>query len=304
MPKSMEQQEAGSSRDDRERKVFVVHGRNEPARAAMFSLLRSIGLQPIEWSQAVAATGEASPYIGTVLDSAFDAAQAVVVLMTPDEIAYLRHEYSPDESDPEREPGAQARPNVLFEAGMAMGRDPKRTVLVELGAMRPFSDIAGRHILRMTDEPERRKELAQRLETTGCRIDIVGNDWLSSGGFTIPSPPGGGLPLGKRVPRSATGTGPRVDLRYHNRQRGGRLEILNLGSEVIRNVDIQFPPDIQNFHLVAGDLPLEEIPPGKSIRLIASRSLGPGKSHFYVQVTYENMDGESFNEQVFLDLVD
>ena len=97
-----------------------------------------------------------------MLDSAFDAAQAVVVLMTPDEIAYLRDEYSSDESDPEREPGAQARPNVLFEAGMAMGRHPKRTVLAELGAMRPFSDIAGRHILRITDEPERRKELAQR----------------------------------------------------------------------------------------------------------------------------------------------
>ena len=82
MSKSMEH-ETGSNRDDRRRRVFVVHGRNEPARDAMFSFLRSIGLQPIEWSQAVAATGEASPYIGVVLDSAFDAAQAVVVLMTP-----------------------------------------------------------------------------------------------------------------------------------------------------------------------------------------------------------------------------
>ena len=149
MARSLEQQEAGSNGDDRRRKVFVVHGRNELARVAMFEFLRSIGLQPIEWSQAVAATGEASPYIGTVLDSAFEAAQAVVVLMTPDEIAYLRDEYSSDDSDPEREPAAQARPNVLFEAGMAMGRDPTRTVLVELGALRPFSDIAGRHTLRM-----------------------------------------------------------------------------------------------------------------------------------------------------------
>ena len=141
MAKSMEQHQAGSNGDDRRRKVFVVHGRNEPARTAMFSFLRSIGLQPIEWSQAVAATGEASPYIGTVLDSAFEAAQAVVVLMTPDEIAYLRPEYSSGESDPECEPGAQGRPNVLFEAGMAMGRDPKRTVLVELGAIGPLATL-------------------------------------------------------------------------------------------------------------------------------------------------------------------
>lgn len=303
MAGSTEYGESSSNGGDRESKVFVVHGRNEPARMAMFSFLRSIGLQPIEWSQAVFATGEASPYIGTVLDGAFDAAQAIVVLMTPDEIAYLRHEYSSDESDPEHEPGAQARPNVLFEAGMAMGRHPKRTLLVELGAMRPFSDIAGRHVLRMTDEPERRKELAQRLKAAGCRIDITGNDWLSSGEFTVPPPPGGGLPLGRRLPRSAIGTGPRVDLRYYDRQSGGRLEIVNLGSEAIRNVDIQLPPEIQNFHFVAGDLPLEEIPPGKSVRLIAIRTMGSGKSHFNVQVTYESLDGESFDEQVFLDLV-
>ena len=303
MPKSMEQQEADSSGDDRRRKVFVVHGRNEPARAAMFSFLRSIGLQPIEWSQAVAATGEASPYIGTVLDSAFDAAQAVVVLMTPDEIAYLRHEYSSDDSDPDREPAAQARPNVLFEAGMAMGRDPKRTVLVELGVMRPFSDIAGRHILRMTDEPERRKELAQRLETAKCAVDTSGDDWLKSGEFASPPLPGGGLRLGKRVPRSEIDTRPRVDVRYHDRSNGGRLEIVNLGSEPIRNVNIQIPSELRNFHVYSRDLPLEELPPGKSVKLIAGRTMGPGKSHFNVRVTFESAAGEPFEEQVFVDLV-
>jgi predicted nucleotide-binding protein len=38
-------------------KVFVVHGRNEKARIAMFAFLRAIGLQPIEWSEAVSLTG-------------------------------------------------------------------------------------------------------------------------------------------------------------------------------------------------------------------------------------------------------
>lgn len=304
MSKSMEPQETGSNGDDRKRKVFVVHGRNESARVAMFAFLRSLGLQPIEWSQAVAATGEASPYIGTVLDSAFDAAQAVVVLMTPDEVAYLRDEYSSDESDPEREPAAQARPNVLFEAGMAMGRDPKRTVLVELGSVRPFSDIAGRHTLRMGNEPDRRKQLAQRLETAGCVIDTSGDDWLTSGEFAPPPPPGGGLQLGKRVPRSQIDIRPCVDLRYHNRSRGGRLEIINRGSEPVHNINLQLPPESGNFHLHTDDLPLEELPPGKSVKLLASRSLGPGKSHFNVRVTFESTDGELFDEQVFLDLVD
>lgn len=51
------------------RVVFVVHGRNDGARKAMFEFLRSIDLRPLEWSQAVKATGEAAPYVGQVLVS-------------------------------------------------------------------------------------------------------------------------------------------------------------------------------------------------------------------------------------------
>ena len=75
----------------RQRRVFVVHGRNSTARLAIFEFLRSIGLSPIEWHQAVAATRKANPYIGEVVDAALEAAQAVVVLWTPD----ARPAYSP-----------------------------------------------------------------------------------------------------------------------------------------------------------------------------------------------------------------
>lgn len=188
--------EAATQADpDRHKRVFVVHGRNTEARDSMFDFLRAVDLRPIEWSQAVAMTGEASPYIGQVLDAAFDAAQAVVVLMTPDEVAYLRSEYASGESDPQRQPEAQARPNVLFEAGMAMGRDAGRTVLVELGDVRPFSDVAGRHAVRLTDTATSRKNLADRLETAGCTVDRSGDDWLTKGDFTPPPPPGSGSPL-------------------------------------------------------------------------------------------------------------
>ena len=49
----------------------------------MFDFLRSLGLDPIEWSEAVAMTKETSPFIGQVLDIALDNAQAIVVLLTP-----------------------------------------------------------------------------------------------------------------------------------------------------------------------------------------------------------------------------
>lgn len=165
-------------------KVFVVHGRNSEARDAIFQFLRSIGLKPIEWSQAIRATGKVAPYIGEVLDAAFSTAQAVVVLMTPDDFAFLREELR-GKKEPlhETQLTPQARPNVLFEAGMAMGRHPDRTVLIELGELRPFSDVAGRHTVRINNSTEKRQDLADRLEIAGCQVDLSGRDWHSAGDF-------------------------------------------------------------------------------------------------------------------------
>ena len=67
---------------------------------------------------------------------------------------------------------------------MAMGRDEERTVLVELGALRPFSDIAGRHTIKLNDTSQRRQELAQRLQAAGCSVNLEGTDWHSVGNST------------------------------------------------------------------------------------------------------------------------
>jgi len=164
--------------------VFVVHGRNEKARKALFSFLRSISLRPLEWSECVRFTEDPSPYIGEILDSAYSEAQAVIVLMTPDDEAKLREAFiKPDDPQYERELTGQARPNVLFEAGMAFGRFSKRTILVELGELRPFSDIGGRHIVKLNNSTQKRQELAQRLETAGCPVDLSGTDWHTEGNF-------------------------------------------------------------------------------------------------------------------------
>jgi len=166
------------------RDVFVVHGRNMRARNALFTFLRAIGLHPLEWSEIVAATGKASPYTGQVLEEAFRRVQAVVILMTPDDEARLRQPYcGQHEPSHETQLTPQPRPNVLFEAGMALGLHPNRTVIVEMGVLRPISDISGRHVIRMNNSPEMRKELAQRLQTAGCQVNLGGNDWLRDGDF-------------------------------------------------------------------------------------------------------------------------
>ena len=166
------------------REVFVVHGRNDRARDALFQFLRAIDLYPLEWNEAVRSTGKTSPYVGEILDAAFSRAHAVVVLFTPDDEARLRQEFRvPGDPPHETELSGQARPNVLFEAGMAMSRSEKRTVLVEIGVLRPFSDVGGRHAIRFDGSTPRRQELAQRLEMAGCPINLSGTDWHTAGDF-------------------------------------------------------------------------------------------------------------------------
>ena len=166
------------------REVFVVHGRNISARNAMFEFLNAIGLHPLEWSEAVQSTGQASPYIGDILEAAFSRAHAVIVLMSPDDEARLREAFrEPNDGADEIELTGQARPNVLFEAGIAMGRSAERTVLVELGHLRKFSDVAGRHTIRFDGGSESRQALAQRLQTAGCPVNMNGTRWHSAGDF-------------------------------------------------------------------------------------------------------------------------
>ncbi len=166
------------------RVVFVVHGRNVKARDAMFTFLHSIGLYPLEWTEAIQATRKTSPYIGEILDAAFSIAQAIVVLMTPDDEARLRESFrSSGEPTHETELTPQARANVIFEAGMAMGRHLERTILVELGVLRPFSDIGGRHVVRINNTTQLRLELAKRLEAAGCPINLSGTGWHTAGDF-------------------------------------------------------------------------------------------------------------------------
>lgn len=174
---------------DRNCSVFVVHGRNTKARDAMFAFLRALGLHPIEWSEAVQATGKPTPYIGDILDAAFARAGAVVVLFTPDDEARLRHESSSSgDAVEETEWSGQARPNVLFEAGMARQSHKESTVFVELGQLRPFSDISGLHVVRIDNSLERRKDLANRLRNAGCPVNLDGTDWHSAGDFSSAVP--------------------------------------------------------------------------------------------------------------------
>lgn len=216
---SVEAKESMTSQGDEQakgRRIWVVHGRDERLRSSMFTFLRSIGLEPLEFSAARSLTDKPTPYVGEILDVAFAHAQAVVVLLSPDDEARLRPDLVKDHDQPyEKELTGQARPNVLFEGGMAFVSHRNQTLLVQVGNVRPFSDVAGRHIVHLNNSFASRQDLANRLKSAGCPVDLTGTDWHTSGDFSDPSPAAGSTPASIQP---ASVQVPRPNLTFHSMQ--------------------------------------------------------------------------------------
>ncbi len=167
------------------RKVFLVHGRDNAARTDMVALLRALDLRVVSWREAAARAGGGTPYTGDVVRAGMDLAAAVVVLLTPDDVGYVRPEFRQERDGPDDlRPTGQARLNVIFEAGMAMARDRDRVVIVEVGSTRALSDTAGLNVVRLDDGIEARKDLAGRLRAADLDVDTDGEEWRTVGTFT------------------------------------------------------------------------------------------------------------------------
>jgi hypothetical protein len=170
------------------RRVMVVHGRDK-ARDDLFNLLRALGLEPIEWSAAVKATGTTKPYTGQAVEAAFATAHAAVILLVSEEQVVLRGDLR-DPNDPsDAQAGWQPRPNVFYEGGIAVTSHPDRTIVVEVGRPRTATDLAGVNTIRVGSDQAWRHELASRLRNAGCPVNTDGTDWLKVGDFAEPELP-------------------------------------------------------------------------------------------------------------------
>ncbi|MEU3255686.1 nucleotide-binding protein [Streptomyces sp. NPDC006997] len=166
------------------RSVFVVHGRDEQARREMFELLRRLDLRPKEWEDLVGATGQTAPFLGEVVAAAPAQAQAALVLLTPDDIVTLHPDlYGPNEPSYETQPVGQPRPNVLIELGMVLMAYPERTLIVEIGSLRPIADIAGRNVIRFDGSETALGKVVERLKQAGCAVNDTGSDWRQTWPF-------------------------------------------------------------------------------------------------------------------------
>ncbi|GAA1025327.1 MULTISPECIES: nucleotide-binding protein [Amycolatopsis] len=168
----------------RERTVVIFHGRDSGALYEVTLFLRSLDLYPLTWSQALALTGAGTPTIGETLDAVMKAVQAIIVLLTPDEVVYLKPRFiRPDDVAGVQ---CQPRPNVLYEAGLALGLFPDKTVLVEFGKVRRFTDLDGRYFLQLDNDTHSRQRLALRLRDLECAVDLDRLDWQRTGDLTPP----------------------------------------------------------------------------------------------------------------------
>lgn len=166
------------------RRVFVVYGRDGALVRGFFDLLFAVGLQPLEWEKLVGLNGTTAPYLGDVVRAAPRLAQANLVLLSPDDIVELHPDlYQDGDRDNERARAGQARPNVLFELGLAFMAAPERTIIVEIGNLRPIADLAGLNVIHFDGSVDAVKKIIDRLTLAGCPADLAGQHWLDTGRF-------------------------------------------------------------------------------------------------------------------------
>ena len=264
------------------RNVFVVYGRDSEATSALWTFLEALGLHPLSWDELVASTGTATPYTGEVVAKALDQVQAVVVFFTPDDEARL-HESLRKLDDPIHESSftGQPRPNVFFEAGMAFARHPDRTIIVEVGNLRPASDLLGRNVVKLGSTAGPLRALASRLRAAGCPVDLSHPSWSKPERFgelaaqsrvpVVEVDSNGLLPLGTRRSKDWTQATTKLKTRLiQNSENQYLLEVANKGTTDVAGLSWSIPADATNWTIMVDVLPqypISELRSGDYVRV-------------------------------------
>lgn len=174
------------------------------------------------------------------------------------------------------------------------GWNSDRTVIVELGQVKSFSDIRGRHVVRLDNSVARRQDLANRLRTAGCALKLTGTDWHEAGDLTPPAQPRGGLPLGRKLPSSRASGLPRLEarLRSNGGNRMDEVVITNHGPGDVYDLNIAGPETSGLIVRREDGFPVPKLPAGKSVRALRSHAtMGSGHEPcFTVMLTGRTAD--------------
>ncbi len=155
-------------------KVFVIYGQDEDAHNTLNLFIRSLELKELTFDEIANSLGT-NPFIADIVVAGVQQADAVIALFTPDEQAALFSsdgKYADNDSQGAR---WQARPNVIFEAGLAYSQ-PEKTILVTLGTdVSLFSDVSGIHFINFDKDETQNKKSKYRLRERLARIVKIPN---------------------------------------------------------------------------------------------------------------------------------
>jgi hypothetical protein len=272
----------------RDRSVFLVSGRDRSAHDAVAAVLQDLGLSIVDWESAIARTGRATPHAREVIEAGFSSCGAVVVLLSGDDEARLRQELcTADESYTEMVLSPQARPNVIFEAGLACALHPKSTVIVQVGRLRAISDLAGLQFVVLDGSDQSRRSLMNRLRTAGCRLNPTPANRMAS---RFPDVTAGLPPPDSRLTHWASLAilraarsllpFPRMD---------GDLELIDsapIGAPIIVSLRLPDPASVQLVHWLPGAVAPTRLALDRAVAKahtieLAIRMPGPAGMHFF-----------------------
>jgi predicted nucleotide-binding protein len=156
-----------SKLDVNTKKVFVVHGHDEVSKANLEIFLREIGLEPIVLHR----QADGGLTIIEKFEKHSDVGYAFI-LLTPDEISYVKAEDSKEDSARKKE--FRARPNVIFEFGYFVGKlGRSRVCCLYTGDVSLPSDVSGMIYKKFAKNIEEvRYDLIKELKASDYEIAL------------------------------------------------------------------------------------------------------------------------------------
>jgi len=163
------------------KKVFVIYGRDKQLYEYIQKVLCAFGLSPLLWHEARAQAQKHKPIVHTldIVKRALSQSKVMLALLSPDEVVTLKKNHqNVDERDlADIFPSEQARPNVIFEIGLAIGlaRNGQKIHVIVCNKCRLLSDFAGVEYLKLEYDDFRGfvKSLRTCLHTDGLKVDDI-----------------------------------------------------------------------------------------------------------------------------------
>lgn len=205
-----------------------------------------------------------------------------------------------------REPVVQSREQVSFgevDVGWMVDR-VREGVLLQVAAA-----IVGLVVVPLTlhtpiaHAAEQQTAQGVRVARAVALAESCGPFPWQQGDLTPPASPGGGLPLGRKLPSSQASGQPRLSVTLGKAGKNTeRMTITNNGPDDVYNLDFELADDREGTREWREDsFPVPKLPPGKSVSAARYLTLASGTpAYFTVILTGKTADGVEIRQEEFV----